>query len=948
MTFLSHSSPARMARARVGFIALLSAALVVPALAAAGYAAPKAAAPAGAPSLVAQADPANDSDGDGTLDEANTASAAASARAGDAPVEDLSARTESTTTVVNPDGTATLRDFGSPVRVQNEDGTWADVDFDLVRRADGSYAPKVSATETIVGGGGTTAAAKVAFDDGSSLGISWPEALPTPQVEGGVATYRINDTTDLVVAVVDGGVSTNIRFNEKPPAADRDMVLGLRTDGLEVAETAQGGLKVTDDEGRGIGRTGTLVAWDARVDAAGDPAEIVPVAADLDTVAGSGLNERQELSLAPPAGFLDDPSTVYPVTIDPDISSVTRVRDTFVQNGDTTSNGTSHGLIVGAASTNTASPGVTFMQYDTSAVAGKPIVSAKLDLYQYYSYTCLDRQMLVQPVSDVAWVDAITWTNRPAGRYGTGDDASVMANRGTTGCGGGWTEADVTKMVAAWSAGTYTNRGFRLAVPSAYETYPSFERRFCSMNPNSSLTYCSNVSTKPYLSVTYGPTAPPTAATGLAFLPCMNDCDSTGPVSNSLTPTISAISTDTDTALLTYDWQVRQIGTVSTVTAGSTTAAQGTVATWQVPTGALADATDYEYRVRASDDTLAAWSGWELLAIDLDSDLEPKPAVVAEQGFEEVDIAAIDASAVTADIVGETTLPDPNDPSAAPDVVSVGVVADTDGDLPEDLNAEVEATLRDMYGDNSQDPDNAPVAALSDEVVAEAADNVEFTKISVEDSSQVPTEYQPMVDEDGSTDDEPDTGPGSPGYPTSTGFVAASSGDCGGSWWPTQVVQKSGKSSVSTPRRYGQLEFYWSATRLANLKCHDDVTFEPDFVTNNYDGNHYYAKKITAWASNMPNKYKDTQFADGNKEYTFTVGTSDARKLKSGKTYTTYFRTAYGNTTVDSAKINLQRGNRSPSFCHSTWCIFAESTHRLPETKGVWHSIPVSRRVYLQ
>jgi hypothetical protein len=132
---------------------------------------------------------------------------------------------------------------------------------------------------------------------------------------------------------------------------------------------------------------------------------------------------------------------------------------------------------------------------------------------------------------------------------------------------------------------------------------------------------------------------------------------------------------------------------------------------------------------------------------------------------------------------------------------------------------------------------------------------------------------------------------------------------------------------------------------LADLKCHEDVTFEPDFKTYNYDDKHYYNHKITAWSTTMPKGYKDTQFSDKNDEYVFTIGTSDATKLKSNHRYKTYFRTAVGNTGSDTAKVAFQRGNRTPSVCHSTWCIFAEATHRTP--KIGWDSIPVGERLYV-
>ncbi len=593
-------------RVRLQVLVLITAlAVSVGGLPISASAAPSTAAATGTVSARAAEQAANDSDGDGTLDRPDAVSAAVTARVTDEPVEDLSSRTGSSTTVVNPDGTKTMQDFGSPVRVQGEDGSWADVNFDLVKQADGTYAPKVSATETVVGGGGSTTAAGVSFDDGSNLGVRWPQVLPEPTVAGGVATYEIDDAVDLVVAVVDGGVSTTIRLNEKPSAADRDLVLGLESDGLKVAETAQGGLQVSNEDGDKVGRAGTMTAWDSRTDAAGDPLETVALDAGLATTEGSGFEKTQELTLSAPDSFLDDPATVYPVTIDPDISSVTRVRDTYVQNGDTTSNGTSHGLVVGAATGNTANPAVSFAQFDTTALTGKTVVSAELDLYQYYSYTCLDRQMLAQPVA-APWVDSIVWTNRPAGRYGTGDDASLYANKGTSGCAGGWSKINVTNMVDAWADGTYPNYGFRLAVPAASETYPSFERRFCSMNPNSALTYCNTASVKPYLKVTYN--GPPNTA-ALPTTTASSNYNGDLWVTKAK-PTWTTSATDPEASKVAYTVQTLTSPSASTATATCTTAqvASGAAASC-TPTAGLAANTTYVVRSKAVD-SYGVSGGW--------------------------------------------------------------------------------------------------------------------------------------------------------------------------------------------------------------------------------------------------------------------------------------------------------------------------------------------------
>lgn len=57
-----------------------------------------------------------------------------------------------------------------------------------------------------------------------------------------------------------------------------------------------------------------LRVWDARTDAYGDPANVVPVDAKLVEDGG-----RQVLELRPSMDLLTDPDTVYPVIVDPDV-----------------------------------------------------------------------------------------------------------------------------------------------------------------------------------------------------------------------------------------------------------------------------------------------------------------------------------------------------------------------------------------------------------------------------------------------------------------------------------------------------------------------------------------------------------------------------------------------------------------------------------------------------
>ncbi|HEY6932290.1 MAG TPA: hypothetical protein VI452_02740 [Marmoricola sp.] len=329
--------------------------------------------------------------------------------------------------------------------------------------------------------------------------------------------------------------------------------------------------------------------------------------------------------------------------------------------------------------------------------------------------------------------------------------------------------------------------------------------------------------------------------------------------------------------------------------------------------------------------------------------------LVNGQGWSATQVASIDAGTPVAEAFAEYPLTDGT-------TLQVGVVGDASGDLPVDVNDEVVGTMDDMglidgngESGTSGSTSSAPsVRALSTDAsvdgnrtkVARSSarrhkrDNVRVLPQALRrppsfkhvvlrtPESKVPTRYRKFIEN---------------ARPV-TRFKLMSDADCSGSWSPTEVRESSGESSVVN-HRYGSTKFYWGATRMGNLKCYDDVTFEPDFVTYNYDDKHYYDKGITAWASNMPDPYKDTQFSDSGDERVYTVGESHADRLVKDTWYRAYFRTEHGNTGSDTAKLNLQRGNRTPSICDSTWCIFAKATNRVPDSG--WFDIPSDRGWYM-
>lgn len=285
-----------------------------------------------------------------------------------------------------------------------------------------------------------------------------------------------------------------------------------------------------------------------------------------------------------------------------------------------------------------------------------------------------------------------------------------------------------------------------------------------------------------------------------------------------------------------------------------------------------------------------------------------KPLSRADRPMTPREVRRLDRRATLEEVVTEIPAPDGT-------VVTVGIVADEEGNLPPDLEEEVIAVLDDLLDGQSRVEET-----VIEEVREDALEGLTFTATLEQEEPAVEetTEKAAMAQE------------------------LAAKKACGSHWWPGQVYTISEPSPYYERSRYTRIEFSWGPAKMADLQSCDNnnITFEPDFVTYNYDGSAYHAKDIQAWSTNMPDGYKDTQFLDGDNERVYTVGTSRANKLVASTTYFTHFRTYNGNAAGDTAKINFQRGHRTPPTCDSTWCIFSDVGRRVP-IDG-WFPIPAA------
>ncbi|MFL5993860.1 MAG: LamG domain-containing protein, partial [Streptomyces sp.] len=159
-------------------------------------------------------------------------------------VEIQSLRDERSTTVANPDGTFTTKQYVQPVRTR-KDGKWTDIDTTLVKLKNGTLAPRAATTAMSFSGGGDTTFAQIE-KDGHALSLDWPSKLPKPKIDGSTATYgNVLDGVDLKVTASAEGFSHILVVKNAEAAANpglANLQLPVDTDSVDLTEDADGGL----------------------------------------------------------------------------------------------------------------------------------------------------------------------------------------------------------------------------------------------------------------------------------------------------------------------------------------------------------------------------------------------------------------------------------------------------------------------------------------------------------------------------------------------------------------------------------------------------------------------------------------------------------------------------------------------------------------------------------
>lgn len=523
--------------------------------------------------------------------------------------------TETTEAVALPNGQIEANVAAAPVRMRGDNG-WVPIDLTLRRNADGSIAPAAHPEGLSLTGARSAASGELAAvglgDKRVSMG--WVGALPEPVLDGSRATYpNVRPDIDLVVEATRTGFEEFLVVKSRA-AVSRLAEISLPLSGKNVVGTARdasGGLSLQDKSGATVATVPAPQMWDAQVAEDGEsPRRTSPVdatatrRAKAPAVAGrAAVSAGMDLTLKPDQAWLNDPSTVFPVTIDPTINPVAVTSSTYVTEGDKVTHAGSNDLQFGKRSDN-GKRARSFVNWDSTVLRGKHIISATASFYNWYSTTCAANGWEIW-TTDGGANGATIWSNQPP--WKTREATSTQTKGFNSSCNDGWVSINATSFFqhAADNNETRANMGIRATNENATSAWKEFRSKNASDNaqvPRATVTYDSYPRVN---SLTTVPAA--TCATG-----------SGRPYLNTRTPQLRAQINDGDGSSVTakFEWNVAGAPTLL----GSATAGPGASGSWlgtSVPAGQFAEGGTYAWRALGYDGSIwGPGSNWCEFTVD--------------------------------------------------------------------------------------------------------------------------------------------------------------------------------------------------------------------------------------------------------------------------------------------------------------------------------------------
>ncbi|MFG1611003.1 LamG-like jellyroll fold domain-containing protein [Actinoplanes sp. NPDC049265] len=348
---------------------------------------------------------------------------------------------EYSTTSANPDGTLTTIHSSAPERAKQDD-TWVPIDTTLVRQSDGRYAPRAATTGLTIAADRSTAL--LTMKHGSrQISFTWPQALPTPVVNGDTATYpEVYPGVDLRITADPTGYSSVFVVKTRDAAragALQTIDFGLTGSNVRIGETANGGAEAVDiASGEQVFHTDTALMWDSTPPAAAAKASAGGASADPPGPQQPGRNmaevqidiEQGKQRLTLDQNLLTGAGTTFPVYVDPVWSgspSPSQLHWARISsNGWNYYNSTSRTGATSARIGLDQWPGGagetarTYYHMNTSGIKGAQIFSASLYVVERHASSCSNTPAVVYATArPSAWnASALNWGKQPAKKSG--------------------------------------------------------------------------------------------------------------------------------------------------------------------------------------------------------------------------------------------------------------------------------------------------------------------------------------------------------------------------------------------------------------------------------------------------------------------------------------------------------------------------------------------------
>jgi hypothetical protein len=581
---------------------------------------------------------------DGSLSDADQA--LADAIASGQPVEVVSARTELSDEWANPDGTFSVKRYGSPVRMWRN-GAWVPTDATLIFAADGSVVPTATTVAVTFSGGGT-GPLLTGVKDGRTLSLSWPVALPTPTLSGNVATYsEILPGVDLQLKAEVEGFSQLVVVKTLE-AAQNPQLTTLRytmsTVGLSVStDTDTGSIAALDPAGQTVFTSAVPLMWDSSssgtsgaaaattTGTSGDVFEPPPGATDAQMATSvSG----DTLTITPDQALLTAPTTTYPVYIDPSWAWGVRQDWTRVyKKYPNTSYWNANEVARVGYENETYGLSRSFFQWDVSNVKNASVISSTFRIRNVWSWSCQARPVQVWQTGPIS--AKTTWNNQPA-KVGTSPLATVDDAKGWSSdlCPAGNLEFDLTSKIRDAAAHNYSSITLGLYASDETDTFgwKKFDPKTAALETQ----------------FNYPPKIPYNLGTNPS-----TSCANGGLIGNTIISLYATVA-DPDAGNLTAQFQLFTSGSTTPVADQSLTVSNGRVATLVLP-DTLTPSNAYTWKVRAKDNQ-SVYSAWSATCkFSVDRTRPGRPPIINSTAYPNGD-AGWPANTGSARVAGDFTL----------------------------------------------------------------------------------------------------------------------------------------------------------------------------------------------------------------------------------------------------------------------------------------------------